>query len=180
MKKIVCLFLLGVIVSSCMSFSDRSMRGVRNSISQQMPEIRLEKEMAIAVGGGMFDFLDIITFNEADLSEVDHLQVAVYEVFPLGSDANFSDDIFQASLQAKDATLTWERIVRVREDGEHVWVYVGMDLDRQSLEAVSVFVVEQDELVLINMDGQLMELLEYAFEPARGHPGAYSGSAKSG
>ena len=180
MRQALTVLLLGIAVSSCMSFSDRSMRPVRNSISEQMPEIRLEKEMAIAVGGGMFDFLDIVTFNEADLSEVDHLQVAVYEVYPRGSDANFSDDVFQASLQAKDASLTWERIVRVREEGEQVWVYVGMDLERQSLDAVSVFVVEQDELVLINMDGELMELIEYAFEPARGHPGAYSGSRKSG
>ncbi len=176
MKHALIIVLLGSLATGCMSFSDRAMRPVRNSISQQMPEIRLEKEMAIALGGGMFDFLDIITLNEADLSEVDHLQVAVYQVYPRGDNANFTDDIFQESLLAKDSTLTWERIVRVREDGEHVWVFVGMDLDKQSLEAVSVFVVESEELVLINMDGDLNELLEHAFEPARGHPGAFSSS----
>ncbi len=163
-----------VVLSSCMSFSDRAMRPVRNSISAQLPEIRLEKEMAVAVGGGMFDFLDIITVNEADLSEVDHLQVAVYQVYPRGGNNRFSDDVFQESLRAKDASLTWERIVRVREAHEQVWVYVGMDIDRQALEAVSVFIVERDELVLINMDGDLHDMIEYAFGPARGHRGAYT------
>lgn len=170
--------LLGTLVlalfTGCMSFSDRAMRPVRDSISQQMPEIRLKKEMAVAIGGGMFDFLDIITVNEADLSEVDHLQVAVYQVYPRGGDKRFNDDVFQESLLAKDASLTWERIVRVREEDEQVWVYVGLDEDRQALEAVSVFVVEQDELVLINMDGDLHEMIKYAFEPARGHRGAYN------
>ena len=47
-----------------MSFSDRAMRPVRNSITSQMPEIRLEKEMAVAVGGGMFNLLDVINTDD--------------------------------------------------------------------------------------------------------------------
>lgn len=165
-------------LTACMSFSDKPLRPVRNSISEQMPEIRLEKEMAVALGGGMFNFLDLITLSEAELSEVDHLQVAVYEVIPHGLENNFSDEIFQRSLQEKDASLQWERIVRVREDGEHVWVFVGMNLREQTLEAVSVFVVESNELVLINVDGGLEELLRFAFEPSRGHRGSYDGGSK--
>lgn len=173
MNKSVLLLMFAALLSNCMSFSDRSMRPMRDSISAQMPEIELEKEMAIALGGGMFNFLDIISLSEAELSEVDHLQMAVYQVHPRGSDTNFSDEVFQESLQAKDASLTWERIVKVREKDEQVWVYVGMDLERQELIAVSVFVVERDELVMINMDGDLNEMLKYAFAPARGHRGAY-------
>ncbi len=176
MKHALIIVIIGFIAAGCMSFSDRSMRPVHNSISQQMPEIRLEKEIAVALGGGMFDFLDIITMNEADLSEVDHLQVAVYQVYPRGAETSFTDDIFHESLMARDASLTWERIVKVREDDEHIWVFVGIDLDRQMLEAVSVFVAESEELTLINMDGDLNELLEHAFSPARGYPGAFSSS----
>ncbi len=174
MSRFLILIAALALLSNCMSFSDRAMRPVRNSIVEQMPEIRLEKEMAVAVGGGMFDFLEIISDSEADLSEVDHLHVAVYQVYPQGGNTRFSDEVFQESLRAKDASLTWERIVRVREQDEQVWVYVGMDMDRQALEAVSVFVVGKDELVLINMDGDLSEMIEYAFEPARGHRGAYT------
>jgi hypothetical protein len=161
------------LLTSCMSFSDKPLRPVRNSIDQQLPEISLEKEMGISIGGGIFNFLDIITFNEADLSEIDSVQVGVYQIHPRGGNVEFTDAVFEKALLAKDASLTWDRIVRVRDGGEQVWVFVGMDLERNSLEAVSVFVLEQDELVLINVDGDLSEMLEYAMEPARGHRGVY-------
>ena len=44
MKRILALSLLLTMMTGCMSFSDRGMRPVRNSISEQMPEIRLEKQ----------------------------------------------------------------------------------------------------------------------------------------
>lgn len=84
---------------------------------------------------------------------------------------NFSDEVFQESLLAKDASLTWERIVKVREEDEQVRVFVGINEKDFALEAVSVFVFERDELVIINMDGDLNQMLEYAFEPARGQRG---------
>lgn len=173
MRQILILTTLSLLLANCMSFSDRDMRPVRNSITAQMPDIRLEKEMAVALGGGMFNFLDVINSDDVDLSAVDHLQVAVYQVLPHGGEVNFSDEVFQQSLLAKDASLTWERIVKVKEDDEQVWVFVGMNMEDFALEAVSVFVFERDELVMINMDGDLNEMLEYAFEPARGHRGAY-------
>lgn len=178
-RTLLMLSLVSLLLTACMSFSDRPLRSVRNSIQEQMPEIRLEKEMAIALRSGMFDFLDLISQEEANLSEVEHLQVAIYEVIPRGGERNFSDEVFQRSLQEKDSSLQWERIVKVREEGEQVWVFVGMNLDEETLEAVSVFIVERDELVLINVDGDMHELLRYAFEPAKGRRGAYT-SSRSG
>lgn len=174
MRKIIVLTALSLLLVNCMSFSDRAMRPVRNSITSQMPEIRLEKEMAVAVGGGMFNFLDVINTDDVDLSAVEHLQVAVYLVYPRGGEVNFSDEVFQESLLAKDASLTWERIVKIREEDEQVWVFVGINGKDFALEAVSVFVFERDELVMINIGGDLNQMLEYAFEPARGHRGAYN------
>ena len=175
MPRIIVLMAAALMLANCMSFSDRPMRPVRNAITEQMPDIRLEKEMAVAIGGGMFDFLDVINVDDdVDLSEVDHLQVAIYQVHPRNGDVNFSDEVFHESLIAKDDSLTWERIVKVKEDDEQVWVFVGMNMRDEALEAVSVFVFERDELVLINMDGDLSEMLEYAFQPARGHRGAYN------
>ena len=173
-RALLSLALASFALTACMSFSDRPLRPMRNSIQEQMPEIRLEKEMAVVMRRGMFDFLDLISKEDADLSEIEHLQVAVYEVIPKGSESSFSDEIFQRSLQEKDSSLQWERIVKVRDEGEQVWVFVGMNLDEETLEAVSVFVVERDELVLMNMGGDLQELLRYAFEPAKGRRGAYN------
>lgn len=174
MRQIIILTTLSLMLANCMSFSDRAMRPMRNSITSQMPDISLEKEMAVALGGGMFNFLDVINSDDVDLSAVDHLQVAVYQVHPRGGEVNFSDEVFHESLLAKDASLVWERIVKVKEEDEQVWVFVGMNMEDSALEAVSVFIFERDELVMINMDGDLNEMLEYAFEPARGHRGAYN------
>ncbi|HAO87992.1 MAG TPA: hypothetical protein DCR00_03640, partial [Gammaproteobacteria bacterium] len=63
-----------------------------------------------------------------------------------GGEVNFSDEVFQESLLAKDASLTWERIVKVREEDEQVRVFVGINEKDFALEAVSVFVFERDEL----------------------------------
>ena len=89
MRNLIILLTL-VLLTGCMSFTDRPLRPVRNSIAQQMPEIRLKKEIGIAIGGGLFNFLDVVTFNEADLSEIDHLDVAVYEIHPRGGNVNFT------------------------------------------------------------------------------------------
>lgn len=175
MKNLVVLLAL-VLLGSCMSFTDRSFRPVRDSITRQLPEITLRKEFGIALGGSIFNFLDVITLNEADLSDIDHLQMAVYEIYPRGGNVDFTDAIFAKSLLARDASLHWERIIKVREDHEQVWVFIGMNLERNSLEAISVFVLEHDQLVLINIDGDLNDMLEYAFEPARGHRGVYKAS----
>lgn len=170
MKKLAMFLCLGIL-TSCMSFSDRPLRPVRNSIMQQMPEIHLEKEFAVSMGGGIFDFLDAITLNEADLSEMDHVQVAVYRVDSGRGNIDFSRLNFEQTVLEKDRSLHWETIVRVREEDEQVWVLVGMDLERNSLEAVTVFVLDRDQLVLINVDGDLHNMIEFALQPAVRHRG---------
>ena len=164
------LLCLGVL-SSCMSFSDKSLRPVRNSITQQMPEIHLEKEFAVSMGGGIFNLLDVITLNEADVSEMEHVDVAVYKVDPGRGDIDFSRLNFEQTVTEKDSSLHWETIVRVRDEEEQVWVLVGMNLDRNSLEAVTVFVLDRDQLVLINVDGDLHEMVDFALAPASRHRG---------
>lgn len=154
-----------------MSFSDKPLRGVRNSITQQLPEIRLEKAFALSMGGGIFDFIDAITFNVADVSEMDHVQVAVYRVDSGRGDIDFSRLNFEQAVLEKDSSLHWETIVRVRGDEKQVWVLVGMNLEKNSLEAVTIFVLDKDQLVLINVDGDLHEMLEFALEPAVRHRG---------
>lgn len=165
MEKIV-IAMLGLMVTSCMSFNDKGMRPIVQSIQSQMPQIHLEKEFAIVMGGSLFTLFDVVTLNSADMSDLDHVEVAVYNVSNEGSLLDFDDLNFAATLAARDDRLHWETIVRVREAGEQVWVMVGMDLQRQSLEAVAVFVLEHNELVLISVDGELNEMLRFAMQPA--------------
>ena len=153
-------------LGACMSFSDRPFRSTRNSIEQQVPEISLKKEFAISIGNSMLNFLDVVSLNEADISELDHVQVAVYNVESGGQRIDFNDIDFSQTLRSRGENLHWETIVKLREDGEQVWVVVGMNLARNSLDAVSVFVLENSELTMINVDGDLDRMIEFALQPA--------------
>lgn len=165
MKKFLLVIMLTQL-AACMSFSDRSFRATRNAIEEQVPDIRLEKEFAISIGNSMLGFLDVLTLNEADISELDHVQVAVYNVESGGQDIDFNEIDFSGTLRSRGENLHWETIVKVRKEGEQIWVLVGMDLSRNSLDAVSVFVLENNELVMINVDGDFDHMIEFALQPA--------------
>lgn len=151
-----------LLTTGCMSFNDDHFDDVEASLRAQMPDIHLEKEMAIGFGAGIFDLIDLADTSPANLSEIDHLRVAVYQITPTRGRTTFSDSVFDRALREQGADLEWERIVRVRDDGEQVWVFAGLNTRQQVLEAISVFVLEQDELVMMNLDGDLSELIDYA------------------
>ena len=179
MKNILLIILLSLF-TACMSFSDRSMRPVRDAIAEQVPEIRLEKEFAVSIGSGMFNLLNVITVDEANLSDMDSVQVAVYNVLPGDGSINFDSVDFEQTLLEKDSSLVWETIIRVRDPEEQVWVLVGMNIEKNTLEAVTIFQLDKDQLVLINVDGDLEEMLEFALAPASsrrhgGHEGQRHG-----
>jgi len=165
MKKILLLIMLTQL-AACMSFSDRPFRSTRNSIEEQVPNISLEKEFSISLGNSMLSFLDVLTLNEANISELDHVQVAVYNVESGGQKIDFNGIDFSETLRSRGKNLHWETIVRVRKEDEQVWVLVGMDLARNSLDAVSVFVLGNKQLVLINVDGDFDRMIEFALQPA--------------
>lgn len=165
MKKIL-LFIVLTQLTACMSFSDRPFRATRNSIEEQLPNISLKKEFALSIGNGMLNFLEVVSLNETDISDLDRVQVAVYNVESDSRDVDFNDIDFSDTLRSRGKHLHWETIVRVRDQGEQVWVLVGMDLARNSLDAVSVFVFENKELVMINVDGDLDRMIEFALQPA--------------
>lgn len=149
-------------LAACVSFNDDHFDSVEGSLRGQMPDISLKKEMAIGLGSGLFDLLEIVDSSEADISEVSHVRVAVYQVTPRRGHTEFSDAVFDQALRSQGTELSWERIVRVREETEQVWIFAGLNERRQMLEALTVFVLEENELVLINLNGDLGELIDYA------------------
>jgi hypothetical protein len=51
-------------LAACMPISGKPSRSARNSIEQQVPNIRLEKEFAISLGNSMLSFLDVVNLIE--------------------------------------------------------------------------------------------------------------------
>lgn len=165
MKKLLILLLLTQL-AACMSFSDRPFRDTRDSIVEQLPDITLEKEFAMSMGSSMLGILNVMAMDSGELADLDRVELAVYNVRTTVKPVDFSELDLGRALRSRGSHLHWETVVRVRDKGEQVWVLVGMNTKRNSLEAVSVFVLEEDELVLINVDGDLNRMIEFALRPA--------------
>ena len=146
--------LLVIFTTGCMSFSDRHFRPVKESIAQQMPDIRLDKEMAFSAGAGLINLIDTLGGNDADLDALNRVRVAVYKVVPANQSKRFNDVVFEM-------------------ESEQLWVFAGLNEADQRLEVLSIFTLERDELVLINVDGDLNSLLQHAMSPAQGRRGVY-------
>jgi hypothetical protein len=160
------------LTNGCMSFSDRGFAPVTDEIARQAPGVQLRKEFAVSIGPALINAVDLITVgSEFDFSKVDKVQVAVYEI---AFDSDLSGIDVEDSLRARDRSLTWETVVKVRETFERTWVLIGINEQFQRIEAVSVFSMEQGGLVLIHVDGELEEMIEFAFDPVRGNPGGFS------
>ena len=160
--------------TGCMSFSDRDFAPVTDEIVRQAPQLQLRKEFAISIGSALINTVDVLAVgSEFDFSDVDKVQVAVYEI-PFDSDLSQFD--VEDSLRARDRSLTWETVVKVKESFERTWVLVGINEQRQSIEAVSVLNLELGELVLIHVDGELEQMIKFAFDPVRGERGAFTSS----
>ena len=152
--------------TGCLSFSDRGFMPVTREISRQAPQLELRKEFALSIGAGLINTIDLLAVgSEFDFSDVDKVQLAVYEI---PYEVEFPELDVAVSLGARDPSLSWEIVVQAREEGERTWVLMGIDQRRQTVEAVSIMVMQQGELVLIHVDGELQEMIEFAFRPARG------------
>lgn len=156
-----------LLFSGCMSFNDDYFDPVTGAMRAQMPEITLEREMAMNFGSGFFNFVDLASLGEVDIPDMENLRIAIYRVEPQAGYPDFPDSVFKQALDSQGDSLEWERIVRVREEGEQVWVFAGMDLRAQILDALCVFILQRDELVLINMEGEIEQLIDYALNTGR-------------
>lgn len=154
---------------SCMSINDTSMATVQTDLSRQMPQITLQKEFALNIGGGLLSLIDIVAPNDTELSQLDGVKVAVYGVSGDFLPTDLDGITFASTLKKQNSELDWEQIVRVREADEQVWVFAGMNVRRNTLEGISVFILENAKFTVITVDGRVDKMLEMALLQGRGH-----------
>lgn len=163
------LVLLLAILSGCFSLSDREFRSVKASLSQQMPELKLEKAFALSLGSVAMNLVDVATVGiDFNFSAIDDVQIAVYDVENLREARHLN---VEQAMMTRDRNLVWQTVVKVREPAEFVWVMVGINENRNEIEAVSILVMERTELILVNVKGDLRSLIEFALKPVEGNKG---------
>ncbi|PCH62028.1 MAG: hypothetical protein COC19_03480 [SAR86 cluster bacterium] len=164
--------MLGSMLSACFSFSDKTFEPVHAALERQMPELSLKKTMALSLGSTIFNLIDLVSFNDDfDFSKIDAVQIAVYEVV---RSADMTDLNLEQSMRAIDDSLQWDTMVKVNEAEENVRILVGMNPRKNSLEAMTIIVLERDELVMVKIEGKLEKVIEFAMQPASGRRGVPS------
>ncbi len=108
------------------------------------PEITLDQE--IDLFSASENWLEAVDIPGVNLSALGQVTVSMYTVHAEpGQDIDFRELGLEDRLRQKNAELYWDTIVRVNEDDEKVWVFVGMDLEREVLAAIAVFQLGDDE-----------------------------------
>ncbi len=160
MKRWALVFLLAVTAVGCIRF--RGPEDLRREISREAGVV-LEKETGITVtrsGVALARIgMRIAGKGEYVVPGVRRVEVGVYEVQGLrdGVDAP----------QAFDLPLLegWERVLRVRDEGEQVFMLARVD-DDEIVRNMLLVVAEEDEWVLVRLRGKLNRALEKAVELA--------------
>ncbi len=82
------------------------------------------------------------------------LQVTVNVFESSGIDVSkFSDSMNEIASQLDEQG--WDRVVRVREDGEHVDVYFRLSDDADVIHGIAIMVAESDDTVFVNIVGDI-------------------------
>lgn len=86
------------------------------------------------------------------ISKLLRVTVKVYESNTLDTDdvANSMEDI-AGNLDEEG----WERVVRIREDGDHVDIYFRLSEDADIIHGVAIMVAEPGDTVLVNIVGDI-------------------------
>jgi len=147
---------IGALTTSCVRFTGPE--DIRWDLSQQAG-VKLRQESGLTVTrSGIWLARQFVDEDEVPLRGVRRVEIGVYEVKGLkrGLDA----------VRPLDAGYfrDWQSVVRVRDEGEDVMVFVR-EKDEQ-IRALLVVVAEPDEWVLVRVHGRLDNLVEQLMQLA--------------
>lgn len=165
-KLVVLIPILMMMTSGCLWAP--GLDGVRKEIQDQIPGSHFEREFAISLGPISLGLARTITKMVPDedanmasgyLKEIKNVKVAVYDAYDIPRDFELKTPWrLERLLEEED----WEMAVKVREDGESVWVLYREDSD--TVRELFVVVLNDDELVLVKAEGRLDRLMEKVME----------------
>ena len=160
---VISVFLLSIFLTGCFSVNTNFKR-VRNQLFESL-DLQYEREIEFAVGpAGLLFAGMIVKFSDADpmaddvVRQISRVQVGIYN--------NKHNDEFDASFSSLTdlvdhmADKDWECIVRSKNSRELTYVFVKYDED--FLNQIFVVNMNDRELVLAEVNGDLAEVAQIA------------------
>lgn len=118
-------------------------------------QLGLKRDTTLSLGSSVLRIAARHLVDEPEIATLaaalDGLQVGVYRVAG-NSNLELVNDRVEATAQAL-SNADWERVVRISEDGQNVHVLVKQD--ERAILGVTVLVVDPEELVFVNVMGEL-------------------------
>ncbi|MCP4902830.1 MAG: DUF4252 domain-containing protein [bacterium] len=158
-------FIIVVMTSGCMTA--RTANRVTAELENEIPELRLEREFSLTLGRMSLAIVrtaikisgDVVDEQEMEiLRGLRRAEVGVYRVI---DDLPVDARPRLAAFGNRFVKNGWHNIVRTTEHQGHVWIY-GKPDDNGDLRGLLVIALEDDELVVVRLDGRLQEALTKA------------------
>ncbi len=152
---------LSILCSGCLM--SREMAHMKRDIESQFPGIELEKELEFSIESGVFTTLGRILGRVVDdgdvyeatryMQDLRRVNVGVYKIrrFPKNEPMNLLE------LSRFDEG-GWELATQVRDRDEMIWILYREWYDE--VRDMFILVMNNDELVIVRMEGALDHLLE--------------------
>ncbi|MBN1301919.1 MAG: DUF4252 domain-containing protein [Melioribacteraceae bacterium] len=161
--KAFCVIFLALTFTGCIGVN-RSFKMIRQNLTESL-DVRYEKQFEFSVGsaglmlaGMIVKLSDVEEPVDEILSRVSLLQIGVYEKSRYGDlHATYEDLVSLTELMEMQG---WEYLVRTVDDDEMAAVFVEKDCEE--FNRIYVIAIEQDEMVLVEVHGDLAEIIEIA------------------
>lgn len=163
LKSVFAILLLSLTFTGCFGV-DRSFKGMRNFLMLSSGD-NFEKEFEFSLGSVTLSVAEIaLNFSDVDdeigevLSEISSVQIGVYNnnsdvvISPSNNELNF--------LTGKMKKAGWDCIVKSKSYNEIAAVFVKINDDE--LNQLYVVSVDNDEMVIVQILGNLNKAIEYA------------------
>lgn len=159
-----------VLLTSSGCIYSREIAQTRRDFERQYPDLELKREVVLSFGPGTMGFARWVTglVRDADaqfasriLEDVRRVKVGVYRV-----QGDRERNLDEYDLPALRRLRGWETAARIREPDEVVWILYREHRGR--VEQMFVAVLDEENLVLTRLDGDLQGILEIALAE-KGH-----------
>jgi len=156
-----------VLLSGCLY--SREIAHVKRDIEREFPGSEFDREIVLSVGPGFFRTIEWLARHTADedgrhaadyISELRRVKLGVYETLKLP----YEGELDLPSLKRFDRE-GWIKAATVRDRDELVWVLYRERYDE--IRDMFFLILDDDELVIVRVEGNLNRLLEKVMEDER-------------